>query len=100
MKKKIDKPLRNDKDVLLSEIEFLQQQIRRLKLEKDILEGTAEIIKKDPGVDSKNLTNKEKASLIGVLRNNYSLNDLFKCLEIARSSYFYHRKIAIDVRQV
>ncbi len=94
MKKKIDEPLRNDKDALLFEIESLQQQIRRLKLEKDILEGTAEIIKKDPGVDPKNLTNKEKARLVGVLRNDYSLNELFKCLEIARSSFFYHRKIA------
>lgn len=94
MKKKIDKPLLNDKDALLSEIESLQLEIRRLKLEKDILEGTAEIIKKDPGVVPKNLTNREKASLIGVLRNEYSLNELFNCLEIARSSFFYHRKIA------
>ncbi len=94
VKKKKSNPLPTDKDTLLSEIETLKQQIRRLRLEKDILEGTAEIIKKDMDVDPKNLTNKEKTSLIGVLRNDYSLNELLKSLGIVRSSYFYHRKIS------
>lgn len=31
------------------------------RLEKDILEGTVEIIKKDPGADPKNLMNSEKS---------------------------------------
>jgi len=93
VKKKFDNIPTNDKNLLLCEIDTLKKQVNRLKLEKDILEGTVEIIKKDPGVDPKKLTNKEKASLVGVLRNNYSLDELFKCLEIARSSYFYHRKM-------
>lgn len=54
----------------------------------------AEIIKKEMGVDPKNLTNKEKSSLIGAIINDYPLNELIKYLRIARSSYFYHRKIA------
>ncbi|HZK02564.1 MAG TPA: IS3 family transposase, partial [Anaerovoracaceae bacterium] len=62
--------------------------------EKDILEGTAEIIKKDPGVDPKNLTNKEKTILVDTLRSEYTLKELFACLELASSSYFYHCKIA------
>ncbi|MBN2833839.1 MAG: hypothetical protein JXR48_02610 [Candidatus Delongbacteria bacterium] len=53
MKKVKDSILTDDKDTLLSEIELLQKQIRRLKLEKDILEGTTEIIKKDQGIDPK-----------------------------------------------
>ena len=95
MKKEKDNISTNDKDELLSEVESLKKQIRRLKLEKDILEGTTEIIKKDLGVDPRNLTNKEKSSLIGALKNNHTLNELLEYLEIARSSYFYHRKIAL-----
>ncbi|KUG04798.1 hypothetical protein ASZ90_017779 [hydrocarbon metagenome] len=38
MPKAEDKPLPDDKDALLSEIESLKRQIRKLKLEKDILE--------------------------------------------------------------
>ena len=46
-KKNLDLP--NDKNQLLSEIETLQEQVRRLKIEKDILEAAAELIKKRLG---------------------------------------------------
>ena len=92
--RKKDKALPDDKEALLGEIESLKHQIRRLKLEKDILEGAAQIIKKDPGVDLKGLTNKEKANLVDTLRNEYPLKELLNRLGIARSSYFYHRKLA------
>lgn len=95
MDKEKDKSLPDDRDALLSEIETLKRQIERLKLEKDILERTVEIIKKDPGVDPKKLTNKEKAELVDALRDKYSLKELLDCLGLARSSYFYHRKIAL-----
>ena len=72
----------------------LKLEIKRLKLERDILEGTAEIIKKDPGVDTKNLTNKEKTNLVDALRNEHPLRELLDYLGLARSSYFYHRKVA------
>lgn len=91
---KMDKPLPDDRDALLSEIETLKLEIKRLKLERDILEGTAEIIKKDPGVDTKNLTNKEKTNLVDALRNEHPLRELLDYLGLARSSYFYHRKVA------
>ncbi|MEQ8200680.1 MAG: IS3 family transposase [Syntrophomonadaceae bacterium] len=94
MPKAQDKPLPDDKDALVSEIESLKRQIKTLKLEKAILEGTAEIIKKDPGVDPKNLTNKEKVILADALRNEYQLKELLACLGMAGSSYFYHRKLA------
>jgi putative transposase len=94
MPREEDKPLPNDRDAFLSEIETLKSQIKRLKLEKAILEGTVEIVKKDPGVDPKSLTNKEKAILADALRNEYPLKELLGCLGMARSSYFYHRKIA------
>jgi transposase InsO family protein/transposase-like protein len=93
MPKEKDEPLPDDRDTLLSEIETLKRQIRRLKMEKDIWEGTAEIVKKDPGVDPKSLTNKEKATLVGALRTEYPLQELLGCLTMARSSYFYQRRL-------
>jgi len=54
-----------------------------------------EIVKKDPGVDPKSMTNKEKVILVDALRNEYPLNELLNCLEMARSSYFYICKIAL-----
>ena len=45
--------LPNDKGQLLLLIEDLKKDIQRLKMEKDILEAAAELIKKDPGVDLK-----------------------------------------------
>lgn len=38
--------LPNDKDQLISEIDTLKRQVRQLKMEKDILEAAAELIKK------------------------------------------------------
>ncbi len=92
--RKKDKPLPDDKDALLSEIESLKHEIHRLKMEKAILEGTAEILKKDLGVDPKSLRNKEKALLVGTLTDEYPLQELLGFVGIARSSYFYHRRLA------
>lgn len=88
-----DKPLSGDRDTLLGQIEGLKHQIRRLKMETDVWKKAAEIIKKDPGVDLKNLTNPEKALLVDALRNEYPLKELLVCVGLARSSYFYHRRL-------
>lgn len=101
MSKAEDKPLPDDKDALLSEIESLKRQIKGLKLEKAVLEGTAEIIKKDPGVDPKNLTNKEKAILADALRNEYSLKEVLTCWEwhaAATSTIERSRQIQINTK--
>ena len=89
--------LSDDKDVLLAkmeslkeQVETLEKQVHRLQLERDVLEVTAEILKKDPGADPKKLTNREKATAIGALRKRYPLNELFECLSMPKSSYFYH----------
>lgn len=84
-----------EKKAVLSELESLKQQIKTLQLEKDILEGTIEILKKDPGANLKNLTNKEKVELIDTLKTNYALSDLLKALKIAKSSYYYQKKISL-----
>lgn len=76
---------------LKEQVETLEKQIHRLQLERDVLEVTAEILKKDPGADPKKLTNREKATAIGALRKRYPLSELLACLSMPKSSYFYHR---------
>ena len=81
--------LPDDKEQLLSEIETLKRDIQRLKMEKDILEAAAELIKKDPGVDLKDLSNREKTILVGALKSEYPPQALLTALSLARSSYYY-----------
>lgn len=81
--------LPDDKNQLLSEIESLKVQVRRLKLEKDILEAAAELVKKDPGVNLKSLSNREKTILVGALKPEYALQELLDGLCLPKSSYYY-----------
>lgn len=67
----------------------LEEQIYRLELERDILEGTVEIIKKDPSADPKTMTNREKTILVGALIEKRKLADILDVLELPRSSYYY-----------
>ena len=88
----------DDKDVLLAKVKSLKDQVGtledevyHLRLERDILEATAEILKKDQGIDPKELTNREKAAVIGALRKRYPLHKLLHSFAIPKSSYFYQR---------
>jgi transposase InsO family protein/transposase-like protein len=96
-RKRKEAKLSDDKDELLAKVESLKEQVdtlekqvHRLQLERDVLEVTAEILKKDPGADPKKLTNREKATAIGALRKRHPLNELLECLSMTKSSYFYH----------
>ena len=73
------------------EVELLRRDIRRLQLEHDILKKANELLKKDLGVDLRILSNQEKTLLVDALRQVYALSALLAELELARSSYFYHR---------
>ena len=44
--KQIERQLPDDRDTLLVELKSLKKQVYRLQLEKDVLEATAEILKK------------------------------------------------------
>ncbi len=77
------------KEKLEEEVEILQKQVFKLQMEKDLLEGAAELIKKDPGISLKNLTNKEKTLLTDALRVKYPLKTLLISLELKRSTYYY-----------
>jgi putative transposase len=81
-----------DKEALLSEIEELKNQIKKLKIEKMILDKAAEIVKKEMSIDVEALTNKEKTMVIDALKTKVSLAILLHYTNIPRSSYFYHHK--------
>jgi len=70
----------------------LKAKVDQAQLEYDILEKTAELIKKDKGINVNNLKNKEKAIVINALRDKYSLSKLLKSLKMAKSSYEYQSK--------
>ena len=86
-------PLNEDTDTLSEEVSTLKKQIHQLQLERDILEKANEILKKDQGVNLLSLTNKKKTLLIYALKDNYSLTEMLKQLNIPKSSYFYHVKV-------
>lgn len=85
-----EKPINHN--IESEEAETLQAQIEDLRMEVDILKETIEVIKKDPCVDRKALTNSEKAVIVGALRGKYSLPRLLEWLDIPRSSYYYQKK--------
>ena len=76
---------------LQQQVESLQRDIRKLQLEHDILKKANELLKKDLGVDLQLLTNREKTLLVDALKPTYALSELFVELDLARSTYFYHR---------
>ena len=86
--------LPDDRDALLAELSDLKEQIYRQQMELDILNKAAEILKKDQGVDPKDLTNKEKSNLIDALRLTYPLNSLLEMVNMPKSSYFYQRSVS------
>jgi transposase InsO family protein/transposase-like protein len=83
--------LKQEVEQLHNEAEELKRQVYRLQLEKDVLEKAAEILKKDEGVSLENLTNREKAIVIGALRNKYKLHELLDVFHMAKSSYCYQQ---------
>ena len=76
---------------LEQQLESLQRDIRQLQLERDLLKKANELLKKGLGVDLHLLTNREKTLLVDALKVLYALPELLAQLDLARSSYFYHR---------
>lgn len=89
--KKRTQVLSDDKNRLISEIEILKMQVQKLQIEKDILEAAAELIKKEPGVDLKYLSNREKTALVDALKKKHPLKTLLNSLSLSRSSYYYQQ---------
>ena len=86
--------MREDIDSLRREAEELRRKVRRLRLEKDVHEKAAEIVKKGKGIRPDTLTNREKAMVIDALRGRHPLKDLLAVMDMAKSSYCYQRLAA------
>ena len=84
-------PAGTDRTELERQVESLRRDIRNLQLEHDLLKKANEILKKGLGVSLKLLSNREKTALVDALREEYELPELLDSLDLARSSYFYHR---------
>jgi len=74
------------------ELSELKKENERLQMEVDILKETLNVLKKDPGVDPKELVNREKVVIVDALRNRYSLPKLLSSLNLVRSSYYDARQ--------
>lgn len=81
------------KEALLKEVEKLQEQVHQLQLEKALLEGAAELLKKGRDINLLHLTNQEKTRLIDALRNQFKLKELLQQLQLPKSSYFYQKQV-------
>ena len=86
-----DSNLKEEVRILKEQAELLKKEIYNLQLEKDVLTKATEIIKKDQGIDLKQLSNREKAILINALRDCYPLKELLAVLNMAKSIYCYQR---------
>jgi transposase InsO family protein/transposase-like protein len=80
-------------ECLPDDIEALRRVVHRLELENDVLRGVIEILKKDPGLNTEALSNKEKTLLVNALRPRYRLVELAGFLGISKSSYEYQARV-------
>ena len=86
-----DLPQASDRTAWEREMDSLQRNLRRWQLENDLLKKANERLKKDLGIDLRRLGNREKVLRVDALRQGYWLPELLGELNLARSSYFYHR---------
>lgn len=93
----IPKELPQDPEELLAYVEGLREraegleaEVRRLELQRDVLEGTARILGKG-GAGPAVLTSAEKAELVDSLRPAHALRDILAEIGWNRSSYHYQR---------
>ena len=75
------------------DISELQEQIKQLQMEVDVLKEALNLLKKDPGINITKLKNHEKAVVIDAVEGKYPLHQLLKCLCLAKSSYYYQKSV-------
>lgn len=80
-------------NMLSTEAQTLQEDVYKLQMQKDVLVKCAELLKKDPGVNLENLSNRDKALVIDALRSVYKLADLLPLMGMSKSSYCYQAKV-------
>lgn len=78
--------------------EELRRMVVELQFQVDLRDELIEIVKKDPGADRSTLSSRERAELVGALREAYSLTFLLPRVGIAESTYHYQRARAAEAR--
>lgn len=80
-----------DRDIALSNerLEELEKQIRKAEIKLAVYEKAVEVLKKDKGINIKEMTNREKTIVIDALRTRFKVKELLPVLEISKSSYCY-----------
>lgn len=89
-KEKMEVPSINPDD-LPDGIDELKRRCAKLELDNAILEQTIDILKKDPGVDPSELSNREKMMAIDALKGRLCASALCGELGVSRSSYYCAR---------
>ena len=75
------------------DISELQDQIKQLQMEVDILKEALGLLKKDQGINMMKLKNHEKVVVIDAVEDKYPLHQRLKCLCRAKSSYYYQKSV-------
>ena len=75
------------------DISELQDQIKQLQMEVDILKEALGLLKKDQGINMMKLKNHEKVVVIDAVEDKYPLHQRLKCLCMAKSSYYYQKSV-------
>lgn len=83
----------NTEPLKQQDISELQEQIKQLQMEVDVLKEALNLLKKDPGINITKLKNHEKAVVIDAVEDKYPLHQLLKCLCMAKSSYYYQKSV-------
>ncbi len=90
---KVVRATQADIDALEARKRELVEELRRLELRRDVMEGALELLGKGAGADPANeLTNREKTLIVESLRPKWGLSELLRALGMARSSHQYQLK--------
>lgn len=88
------KPLpRGDTKPRSEEMQALREQTQNLQFEVGVLKEALTVLKKDPDVDLVVLKKREKAVIIGALREKYALPMFLPHFHMTRSSYYYQQAV-------
>ena len=85
--------LKEGSEVSSAEVEELRKKVDELQFQVDLMKEILNVIKKDPGINLRNLRNREKAVIVDAVKDHYSLPLLLKTLGLSRSSYYYQKAI-------
>lgn len=61
----------------------------------EILQEGMKIIKKEQGINATSLNNRKKKQIVDALNNKYELKELLTFVGLARSSYYYRRRVCL-----